>query len=86
MQYHELADAIAHAVDSLPERARQIFTMHREQGLSYAEIARALGPSVKTVENQMDRALKLLRARLAPFLSIGFVALGTSRIAERLFH
>lgn len=86
VQYHELADAIAHAVDSLPQRARQIFTMHREQGLSYGEIARALDLSPKTVENQMGRALKALRARLAPFLSIGFVALSVVRITERLFH
>jgi DNA-directed RNA polymerase specialized sigma24 family protein len=33
-------------------------------GLSYAEIARILGISVKGVENQLGRGLKALRAAL----------------------
>src|SRR5206468_8950821 len=66
----ELAAAVAAAVDALPERCRLIFTMNREQGLSYAEIAAALGLSVKTVENQMSRAFKALRIRLTPFLGL----------------
>jgi RNA polymerase sigma-70 factor (ECF subfamily) len=65
---HELTIAIQQRVASLPERCRLIFTMSREQGLSYAEIAEALGISVKTVETQMGRALKTLRAGLAAFL------------------
>ena len=64
----DLARAIASAVDALPERCRLIFTMSREQDLTYADIARILGLSVKTVEAQMGRALKALRTRLAPFL------------------
>jgi len=35
--------------------------MSRRQGLSYAEIAEALGISVKTVEVHIGRALKSLR-------------------------
>ncbi len=76
----DLARAAACAVDTLPERCRLIFTMRREQGLSYAEIARALDLSVKTVENQMNRAGKLLRARLSGYLGVA-VAL-TSSAAE----
>jgi len=41
--------------------------MHREQALSYRDIARILGISVKTVETQMGRALKTLRERLASY-------------------
>ena len=63
----ELGSAIARAVDALPNRCRQIFTMSREQDLTYTQIARALGVSVKTVETQMGRALKLLRSKLAPY-------------------
>jgi RNA polymerase sigma-70 factor (ECF subfamily) len=55
------------AVNSLPERARLVFTLRREQELSYAEIATILGISIKTVENQMTRAIKLLQERLAPY-------------------
>jgi RNA polymerase sigma-70 factor (ECF subfamily) len=64
----ELTIAIQQKVAALPERCRLIFTLSREQGLSYSEIADALGISVKTVETQMGRALKSLRAGLAAFL------------------
>ena len=64
---HELAHAIDQAVASLPERCRVIFVMSRENGLSYSAIAEVLGISVKTVETQMGRALKALRAQLAAF-------------------
>lgn len=65
----DLAGAIDRAIQELPLRRRQIFTLHREQQLSYAEIAATLGISIKTVETQMGRALKALRIRLAPYLS-----------------
>jgi len=69
----ELSLAVARAVDSLPERCRLIFTMNREQGLSYPEIARVLDLSPKTVENQMSRAFKLLRTRLSNCLSLAIM-------------
>lgn len=65
---HELASAIERAVASLPERCRLVFLLSREQGLSYAEIAQTLAISIKTVETQMGRALKALRASLSNFL------------------
>ncbi len=64
----EVAAAFAGAVAGLPPRARAIYTLHREQGMSYAEIASLLGVSVKTVETQMSRSLKALRQRMAPYL------------------
>lgn len=79
----DLARAAARAVDALPERCRLIFTMRREQGLSYAEIARALDLSVKTVENQMTRAGKLLRARLTGYLSLAAVVASSAAEAWR---
>lgn len=83
----ELRAAIAHAVDALPERTRLVFVMHRDQGLSYAEIARVLAISPKTVENQMGRALRMLRARLAPYLPAVVLALAAAavRLQEHLF-
>jgi RNA polymerase sigma-70 factor, ECF subfamily len=56
----ELQDAI----DRLPARCRLIFTLNRQQDMTYAEIAKSLGLSIKTVETQMGRALKSLRDRL----------------------
>ena len=64
----ELAVAIEGAIAALPERRRLVFAMHRDEHLTYAEIAAALGISIKTVETQMGRALKSLRERLAPYL------------------
>jgi RNA polymerase sigma-70 factor (ECF subfamily) len=64
----DLAQAINAAIAALPERRRTIFAMHRDQHLTYGEIAGALGISIKTVETQMGRALKSLRERLAPYL------------------
>jgi RNA polymerase sigma-70 factor (ECF subfamily) len=81
----ELQRAIAAAVDALPERCRVIFTMSREQDLSYAEIARILDLSVKTVETQMGRALKSLRTRLAPFLTAGLMVFGLGELAGRFW-
>ena len=48
----------------LPERSRNVFSLNREQGLSYTEIAKVLGISVKTVEATMTRTLKALRSAL----------------------
>jgi RNA polymerase sigma-70 factor (ECF subfamily) len=67
LEERELDAAVAAAIDSLPERCREIFTMHRQQDLTYPEIARVLGISVKTVETQMGRALKALRSRLVHY-------------------
>lgn len=66
--YHELADAVDAAVHALPERARLVFTLNRDAGLSYAEIAAELGISTKAVEANMTRALRFLRERLGRFL------------------
>jgi RNA polymerase sigma-70 factor (ECF subfamily) len=61
MAYQELNQHIAHAIQSLPDRCRLIFTMSRDQDLSYREIAEKLSLSIKTVDTQMGRALKHLR-------------------------
>ena len=61
--------AVQRAVGRLPERCRLIFTLHREQGLTYPEIAEVLEISPKTVEVLMGRALKALRKALAGFRS-----------------
>ena len=53
------------AIEELPEERRKIFKLSRYEGLKYQEIADRLGISVKTVENQMGRALKTLREELA---------------------
>src|SRR6185436_17509480 len=56
----ELRDALTAAVAELPPGCREVFELSRGQGLRYAEIASALGISVKTVESQMGKALRHL--------------------------
>jgi RNA polymerase sigma-70 factor, ECF subfamily len=70
----EMETAVRHAIGELPERCRLIFLLSREQHMSYAEIARSLDLSVKTVEAQMGKALRLLRARLARFLVLALTS------------
>ena len=66
----ELEQKIREAIDSLPEKCRQIFELHRFDGLKYSEIASQLHISVKTVENQMSKALKILREKLAKYMML----------------
>jgi len=67
----ELDAAMRAAVGALPGDVRETFRMSRTDGLTYAEIARAQGISVKAVEARMGRALRFLRERLAPWLPAG---------------
>ena len=69
----ELEERINLAIDSLPEKCREIFIMNRFRDLKYAEIAKELDISVKTVEAQMSRALKSLREKLAAYLPLWLV-------------
>ena len=64
----EIEVALRNAVAELPARCREVFELSRTHGLKYAEIAKVLGISVKTVEAQMGKALRTLRERLASWL------------------
>lgn len=66
----ELEEKIAIALQSLPQQCRLIFTMSRFEELKYQEIADQLNLSIKTVENQMGKALKLMRAQLQEYLPL----------------
>lgn len=54
------------AVGKLPERCRQVLLMCKRDGLSYREVAEEMGITVKTVENQMNKALRTLRDSFGP--------------------
>jgi RNA polymerase sigma-70 factor, ECF subfamily len=64
----EIDAAVQAAVNELPERCREVFVLSRVHNLRYSEIASTMGISVKTVEAQMGKALRLLRERLKPWL------------------
>jgi RNA polymerase sigma-70 factor (ECF subfamily) len=71
----ELQQKISVALSELPEQCRTIFQMSRFEELKYSEIAQRLGISPKTVENQMGKALKLLRVKLVEYLPIILIIL-----------
>ena len=52
------------ALSALPEKCRSVFLMSRTDELSNRQIAEGLGISVKAVEKQITRALKILRQKL----------------------
>ena len=49
------------AIDKLPPERKKIFLLSKRDGLKYQEIADELNLSVKTVENQMGKALNAVR-------------------------
>jgi RNA polymerase sigma-70 factor (ECF subfamily) len=53
------------AILRLPPRCREVYLLHRIEGMTYPEIARRHGISTKGVEKHMARALRLMRAELA---------------------
>ncbi|MGV8092097.1 MAG: RNA polymerase sigma-70 factor [Mangrovibacterium sp.] len=73
MDANQLREVINTAIDSLPDRCRQIYILGKEKSMSYKEISDELGISVKTVEVQMGNALKKLREQLRPHYNDIFI-------------
>lgn len=69
----ELESEIKRAIDSLPEKCREIFQLSRYDNLKYSEISKKLTLSEKTVERQMGIALSKLREKLKDYLTIFFI-------------
>ena len=67
---NELEGRLSVAIEKLPEQCRIIFKLSRFDELKYQEIADQLGLSVKTIENQIGKALKILRTELADYLPV----------------
>lgn len=56
--------AVEAAIDDLPEKCREIFMMHKKDGLPYKTIAERLQISLKTVESQMRIAMIKIREQI----------------------
>ena len=68
----ELQQQVTRAINTLPPKCRAIFQLSRFEDLTYREIADKLDISIKTVENQMGKALKILRQELGGYLKLIF--------------
>ena len=65
----DLQQIINKAIDSLPGRCKIIFVLRRMEDMSHKEIGTKLDISPKTVENQMTKALKVLRLAVEPYMT-----------------
>jgi RNA polymerase sigma-70 factor (ECF subfamily) len=64
----ELREAITLAINALPEKRREVFTLVRHHGLSHREVAEVMNLAPQTVANHLSMALADLRSALAPYL------------------
>ena len=68
LERQELEETLERALQALDPPVREVFLLSRYHELKYAEIARLLGVSIKTVEARLSRALEVLQERLKDFL------------------
>lgn len=68
-----LQQQITQAIELLPDKCKLTFQLSRYENMSYKEIAETMNVSIKTVENQMGKALATLRNYLSPYLQL-FIA------------
>lgn len=59
--YEVLSQTLNDVISVLPPRAKEVFSLRREKGLSNQEVASHLGVTVKAVEKQMTLCLKRIR-------------------------
>jgi RNA polymerase sigma-70 factor, ECF subfamily len=71
----ELEQRIKNALNDLPEQCRTVFQLSRFEELKYQQIADTLGISIKTVEAQMGKALRIMRMKLVDYLPLVFMFL-----------
>ena len=70
--YEEILEQV---LSVLPPKCKEVFLMSKLQGLKYKEIAERLQISEKTVENQMGKAIKLIRQQVQSGKFVFFVIL-----------
>ena len=75
MELAELEGKIKDAIQKLPEKCREVFELNRFEEKKYAEIAGFLKISIKTVETQMSKALKIMKNELKDYIIIVLIFL-----------
>ncbi|MDB2657069.1 RNA polymerase sigma-70 factor [Crocinitomicaceae bacterium] len=75
----ELQKQIQDAIEVLPEKCRQVFHLSRFEEKTYKEISEELNISVKTVENHIAKALRIMRTELAEYLPLLLITILVSK-------
>ena len=65
IELEQMKERYRAAVAALPERMREVFLLHRVEGLGYKEIAAMLGISIRTVEWHIAEAIVRIGRDLA---------------------
>lgn len=75
LYFKDLSERYQEALDKLPKQCRTIFRMNRNHGMRSEEIAGVLNLSVRTVENQLYRGLKMIKKSLKDYLPLEVLCL-----------
>ena len=70
LSFNELSSRVDQAIEHLPLRTKAVFTLIRFEEMSYKEVSESLDISLKAVEKEMMKALKLLREALRDYLPL----------------
>lgn len=62
--FDDIQNQVQKIIDRLPPRRKQIFILRKENNLTYKEIAGKLGISSKTVENNINLAIKYIKTQI----------------------
>lgn len=71
LESREKQELIKKAIERLPFRFRAVIVLKEIEGLSYKDIAKALGCRMGTVESRLFRAREMLREILSPIIKEG---------------
>lgn len=74
-EQENLDAALQAALETLPEKCRLVFSLSRFEQQSHREISESLGISMKTIENQITKALRVLREALAQYAHLSPVVI-----------
>ena len=65
-----LKEQLYNSIRQLPTKCQEVFVLNKIEGLSYVEVANKLGISVKTVENHIGKAFRILRTSMSDKWSV----------------
>lgn len=70
IDYNEISNILEEIIGKLPPRRKQIFSLSRNEGLTYKEIGKKLNISENTVDTQIRNALDFIREKIKEFINI----------------